>query len=110
MHKFFEGKFTKKELRIERSYPIEDELYEFMASITNEYNANISDVLNACIQELIESENFNIYSSGETNFPLHSFQIDKSNVEGLKELNRKTEFTFKSLVNMSIRNVKNMDE
>ena len=110
MGKFFDDRFYKREERIERSYPITDDLFEYLCQASITYNASLSDLLNACIRELIEFENFYIYTwDWSAKIPKHNFQIDKSNIAGLNQLKRKTHFTVSALVNMSIQNIKNMD-
>lgn len=104
-NKFLNSKFYKKEKRIRKTYEIEDDLYDFLQEASSLYEASVSDILNACIRELLETKNLVIYTKSELRFPSHNVNICVSNIEGLAELSKTTPFTIKALVNMAIRNI-----
>ena len=52
--------FWKKENKIKRNYDIEDHLFEKMKGATQVYDASVADIFNACIMELIESQDIEL--------------------------------------------------
>lgn len=106
MNSFLDNVFVKKEKRRRRAYELQDELYEFLEKSATEYSVSISDILNVCIRDLIESNNLKIYENDKNNtYPAHKFSIDESNIKGLNELKESTMVTLTGLVSMAIRNV-----
>ena len=55
--------FWKKENKIKRNYDIEDHLFEKMKGATQVYDASVADIFNACIMELIESQDIELCST-----------------------------------------------
>ena len=103
---FFDERFRKKQIRFRRNYDIIDDLYKKMEEISEIYDATIPDIFNACIEELVSSENIVLYekSEGERTTP-HTILIWESNVAGLEKLNAKYGVSIRKLVNIAIRNV-----
>ncbi len=98
--------FWKKENKIKRNYDIEDHLFEKMKGATQVYDASVADIFNACIMELIESQDIELYETKETDpYAAHTFYILESNVAGLEKLNAKYGVSIRKLVNIAIRNV-----
>ena len=104
-NKFLNNKFSKREKRIRKTYEIEDDLYNFLEEASLTYDASVSDILNFCIAELIRTNDLKIYTSSNMKNPSHNFNIAVSNVKGLAKLSETTPFTIKSLVNMSVKNI-----
>ena len=104
-NKFLNNKFSKREKRIRKTYEIEDDLYNFLEEASLTYDASVSDILNFCIAELIRTNDLKIYTSSNMKNPSHNFNIAVSNVKGLAKLSETTQFTIKSLVNMSVKNI-----
>lgn len=97
--------FWNKEKKVKRNYEIEDSLFELMVNATNIYDASIADIFNACVKELIASENINIYAASETDiYTAHTFYLLESNMIGLEKLNSKYGVSIRKLVNIAVRN------
>ena len=110
MNRLLDKKFYLREKRVQRIYEIDDELYEFLREASKIYKATISDIFNACIKELLESNNLQIYQSKkDILFPAHSFDVNESNVKGLGNLKKETTYNMNVLVSMAIRNVMEME-
>lgn len=109
MNQFLKRALTKRERRVQRTYLIDDVLYAFLKKTGKEYNISTSDLLNMCIFELetlFASQNYQLYIFKKgTNYALHTFQIDISNVEKLQAMKKRTSLKIKTLINMSIFNV-----
>lgn len=101
----FDKYFWKREKKIKRNYDIEVSLFEKMKQATEIYDAGIADIFNACVKELIHSENIKLYETKETDlYEAHTFYILESNVTGLEKLNAKYGVSIRRLVNIAIRN------
>lgn len=88
-----------------RSIKIEDKLYEKLNYITKQrYSASISEVINVCIEELLEKEKIEIYekSRGDLMF-YRSIMIRKENEEKLKEAKEKTGISMTRLINIAMK-------
>ena len=79
--------YKKSNYTTRRSIKIEDELYEKLNKITKQkYSASISEVINVCIEELLEKEKIEIYERPRDELMLYrSIMIRKENEERLKE-------------------------
>lgn len=104
-NKFLSSKFYRREKRVARTYEIEDEVHDFLVEASNSYNASISDIMNACLRELIKTERINLYKRQPIAYPIYNFYIETSNIEGLNKLKRETQMTIVSLVNMAVKNI-----
>ena len=101
----FGSKFYKKEKLISRTLEIDEELYnklEFLSS--NIYDASISKLVNVAIEDLIITENVQIYKRKNNSYVSRSFLIRDSLLEGLYELKKKYRVPIYLLVNIAIRN------
>ena len=65
--------FWKKENKIKRNYDIEDHLFEKMKGATQVYDASVADIFNACIMELIESQDIELSKVMEAALLLNQF-------------------------------------
>ena len=70
----------------------------------NVYDASISKLINASIEELIQDEDIQLYDSKNRNYVYRSVLIRESLVDGLENLKDKYRISISLLVNISIRN------
>ena len=100
------SRFYKREKLISRTLDIDEELYLELERLSNEvYDASISKLVNASIENLIKTENIQIYERKKTSYVSRSFLIIYSFLEGLYNLKRKYRVPIYLLVNIAIRNV-----
>ena len=100
------SKFYKKEKMVSRTLDIDEELYTELERLSNYvYDASISKLVNAAIENLIKTENIQIYERKKTSYVSRSFLIRGSFLEGLYNLKRKYRVPIYLLVNIAIRNV-----
>ncbi len=100
------SRFYKREKLISRTLDIDEELYLELERLSNEvYDASISKLVNASIENLIKTENIQIYERKKTSYVSRSFLIRYSFLEGLYNLKRKYRVPIYLLVNIAIRNV-----
>lgn len=100
------SKFYKKEKMVSRTLDIDEELYTELERLSNDvYDASISKLVNAAIENLIKTENIQIYERKKTSYVSRSFLIRGSFLEGLYNLKRKYRVPIYLLVNIAIRNV-----
>lgn len=104
-NKFIGSKFYKREKRTLRKYELEDEVYDFLVEASEVYHASISDIMNACLDELIHTKKFKLYQHKDVIYPTHTFYITESNAAGLSELKREARMTITNLVNMAVKNI-----
>lgn len=103
---YFDDKFTKRKAKYRKNYDIDEKLYSQLSEYTKVYNASIADLLNACIEHLIETEDIRVHKkSGEELYISHTFYVREENIKGLEKLKDKYGISIYRLVNMSIRNV-----
>ena len=103
---FFDDKFKIRENKIRRNYDIEDSLYSKLSFLSKKYEATIPDLINACINELIITENVILYQKDiNERLTPHTFYINENNVKGLEKLNDKYGVSIRKLVNISLHNI-----
>ena len=97
--------YKKDNYTVQKSMNLEDKLYTRLKEITNnEYDATISDVINACVEDLISSENIKYYAKPEGEITIYrSIMLRKDNVEALNKVNRETGISVTRLINMAIK-------
>ena len=85
----FWSKFYKKEKFVSRTLDIDEELYNKLEYLSKEvYDASISKLVNVAIEDLINSENIQIYERKNNSYVSRSFLIRDSLLEGLYELKK----------------------
>ena len=100
------SKFYKKEKLVSRTLDIDEELYIELERLSNEvYDASISKLVNAAIENLIKTENIQVYERKRISYVSRSFLIRRSFLEGLYQLKKKYRIPIYLLVNIAIRNV-----
>lgn len=99
------SKFYRKEKLISRTLEIDEELYNKLEFLSKKiYDASISKLVNAAIEDLIDTENVQIYKRKNNSYVSRSFLIRDSLLEGLYELKKKYRVPIYLLVNIAIRN------
>ena len=99
------SKFHRKEKLISRTLEIDEELYNQLEFLSKEiYDASISKLVNAAIEDLLETEDIQIYKRKNNSYVSRSFLIRDSLLEGLYELKKKYRVPIYLLVNIAIRN------
>ena len=100
------GRLYRKEKLISRTLDIDEELYYKLEFLSNErYDASISKIVNISIEELIETEEIQIYKRKNNSYISRSFLLRESLLNGLYELKSKYRIPIYLLVNIAIRNV-----
>lgn len=103
---YFDEKFYKRAKKHRRNYEIDDDLYTRLESYTRIYEAKMTDLVNASIEHLIETENIVLYQKSDDQLPVtHTFLVRESNVAGLERLKAKYGVSIYKLVNIAIKNV-----
>lgn len=99
-------RFYKKEKIVRKTVEIDNRLYEKLKEISkNEISASVNQLINACIEQLIEKENIQMYIKPKSEISIkHTLFIRESFVEQLDELKDKYNISIYKLVNMSINN------
>lgn len=100
------SKFYKKEKSISKTLEIDETLYCQLEKLSSEvYEASISKLVNAAIEELISTENVQLYERKDTLYVTRSFLIRDSSWEALYNLKKKYGVSIRLLVNIAIKNV-----
>ena len=68
----FDQAFKKRENKTRRNYEIEDSLYTKLEELTKIYDASVTDLINECLLNLIQTENILLY---EKNSPLSIYTL-----------------------------------
>ena len=100
-------RFWPKDELVQKTIEIESGLYdeiEFLCE--NVYDTSVSKIINACIDELIETENVKLYPK-ESNelFTKHSIILRKSSLNNLEKLKDKYGISVYKLIHIAIKNV-----
>ena len=102
----FDHAFKKREIKIRRNYEIEDSLYIKLEELSKIYDASVTDLINECLLNLIQTENIQLYGKkGNELFVTHTLLIKESNLSGLEKLKEKYGVSIFKLVNIAIKNV-----
>ena len=104
----FDIAFRKREPKIRRNYEIEDSLYSKLEALSKVYDASVAELINACLANLIETENIILYKKDDNEILVtHTLLVRESNLSGLEKLKTKYGVSIYKLVNIAIRNVLN---
>lgn len=100
-------RFWSKDELVQKTIEIESSLYdeiEFLCE--NVYDTSVSKIINACIDELIETEDVKLYPK-ESNelFTKHSIILRKSSLNNLEKLKDKYGISVYKLIHIAIKNV-----
>ena len=100
-------RFWPKDELIQKTIEIESSLYDEIEYLCeNVYDASISKIINACIDELIKTENVKLYPK-EANelFTKHSIILRKKSLANLEKLKDKYGISVYKLIHIAIKNV-----
>lgn len=99
-------KFLGKEKLIRKTIEIDNNLYEELRKLSdNKYDASVNKLINASIEELVNTENIKVYVKDKNEISLkHTLLIRESLVIALDELKDKYGLSIYKLVNMAIYN------
>ena len=100
-------RFWPKDKLVQKTIEIKSGLYdeiEFLCE--NVYDTSVSKIINACIDELIETEDVKLYPK-EANelFTKHSIILRKSSLNNLEKLKDKYGISVYKLIHIAIKNV-----
>lgn len=97
--------YKKDNYRIQKSINIEDTLYTKLEYIIgNYYDATISDIVNVCVEDLINKGNIKYYAKPYGEITIYrSVMLRKRNVEELNKINHETGISVTRLVNIAIK-------
>lgn len=99
------SRFYKKEKKVSKTLDIDENLYSKLEILSNQvYDASISKLVNAAIEELIKKEEINIYENENKAYVSRSFLIRESLIDGIYELKSKYRISICLLVNIAVRN------
>ena len=98
------SRFCKKGTTVNKKLSIDENLYQDLTELSNStYDASISKLVNAAIEELITTKNVALYKKENTNQVSRSFLIREDFLNGLYELKENYSVSINSLVNIAIR-------
>jgi len=99
-------RLTRKELLIQKTMNIDNELYERIEKLSKRrYAESISQIINACIYELAETEKIDIYENENELLVKHTIIFRQSALKELERLRKKYKISIYKLVNIAIHNV-----
>lgn len=105
---YFDEKFNRREPKIRRNYEVEDKLYSKLEELTKVYEASVTDLINACLEKLVKTEDIKLYKKEENEILVtHTMLIRESNIIGLEKIKDKYGVSIYKLVNIAIKNVLN---
>lgn len=103
---YLSSRFYKRETKSRRNYEIEDTLYTELEQLASEYDASVSDLINAAISFLVETENIANYVKHPDEITVtHTVLIKQNNLAGLDRLKSKYDISIFKLVNIAIKNL-----
>lgn len=104
----FEGQLWKKDKILRRRIEIDNTLYEGLIKIVEEYDTNISNLVNMAIENLIKTEKVELYQRAENEIvEAHNFSIRESFYKELEKLRAKYGISIYKLTNIAIYNALN---
>ena len=101
--------FYNKEKLIRKTVEIDNDLYDKLSEILKgKYNTSVNMLINASIEELIKTENINLYAKEDKYSTMkRSLLIKESFSNGLNKLKEKYNISISKLINMAIKNAVN---
>lgn len=101
--------FYDKEKLIRKTVEIDNDLYDKLSEILKgKYNTSVNMLINASIEELIKTENINLYAKEDKYSTMkRSLLIKESFSNGLNKLKEKYNISISKLINMAIKNAVN---
>ena len=105
MNRYFDSRFPRREKTFRRNYAVDDDFYRALEEYAGYYDASVTELINACLEHLISTENVTLYKKENELLVTHTLLIHESNIRGLDQLNEKFGVSIYKLVNIAIRNV-----
>lgn len=101
------SRFYKREKMVSKTLEIEENLYYELEKLSKEvYDASISKLVNAALEEIVETENIKLYEREKnSSYVTRSFLIRSSLLEKTYDLKEKYGVSIRLLVNIAVRNV-----
>ena len=101
--------FYDKEKLIRKTVEIDNDLYDKLSEILKgKYNTSVNMLINASIEEIIKTENINLYAKEDKYSTMkRSLLIKESFSNGLNKLKEKYNISISKLINMAIKNAVN---
>ena len=106
-------RFYDKDVLVQKTFEIECNLFDRLEFLSeNIYDASISKLINACIDELVETENIKLYPKDDNElYTKHSLILRRYSIDNLEKLEVKYGLSVYKLINIAIKNVLNeLDE
>lgn len=102
-------RFYDKEKLIRKTVEIDNDLYDKLSEILKgKYNTSVNMLINASIEDLIKTENINLYAKEDKYSTMkRSLLIKESFSNGLNKLKEKYNISISKLINMAIKNAVN---
>lgn len=99
-------RFWKRDKLLKKTIDIDNSLYEKLNELSKTvYHTSTNQLINACIEELLNTKNVKIYEKPEGEITdQRSLLIRKSLFDGLEELRDKYDISIYKLVNIAIKN------
>lgn len=99
------NRFYDKDIIIQKTFEIETTLYDQLEFLSeNIYDASISKLVNACIDDLVETEDIKLYpKDGNELYTKHSLLLRRYSLDNLEALKVKYDISVYKLINIAIR-------
>lgn len=100
-------RFWPKDKLVQKTIEIESSLYDEIEYLTNNvYDTSVSKLINACIDELVETENVKLYTKEDNElFTKHSLVLRQNSLYNLEVLKDKYGISVYKLIHIAIKNV-----
>ncbi len=104
----FEDRLWKKDKILRRRIEIDNTLYEGLIKIVEEYDTDISNLVNMAIENLINTEKVELYERAKEEIvEAHNFSIREGFYRELEKLKSKYGISVYKLTNIAIYNALN---
>lgn len=106
-------RFYDKDVIIQKTFEIETTLYDRLEFLSeNIYDASISKLINACIDDLVETEDVKLYpKDGNELYLKHSLLLRRYSLDNLETLKKKYDLSVYKLINIAIhRSLEQLDK
>lgn len=100
-------RFWPKDELVQKTIEIESSLYDEIEYLCeNVYDTSVSKLINACIDELIKTQDVKLYPKENNElFTKHSLILRKSSLKNLEKLKDKYGVSVYKLIHIAIKNV-----
>lgn len=98
-------RFYDKDVIVQKTLEIETSLYDKIEFLSeNVYDATVSKLINACIDDLVETEDVKIYpKTGNELYLKHSVLLRRYSLDNLEKLKIKYGFSIYRLINIALK-------